>query len=165
MIEFNVGGQKISISTEALESHPDSLFAMTANNTKFKSVKDESGAICIDRDCKVIQQVVRYMETGELPKTSLFQGLMLEDARYFGLCHLVERLEKVLATPKVSPTSWPRTDGMYMVYKSLMDSEWAYRIAFQTNNRVTVFRAGHTCKTEGTITEFHGSELLQPLTR
>lgn len=151
-IAFNVGKRSVAISKEALARCPNSIFAMLVKNTDFKSVKDELGAICVDHECPVIHDIVLFMEKGILPDTTLFQGLMVEDARYFGLLDLVAKLEQRLAISNATPSAqpqqvWPRLDGVYVVYTTLKRSHWAFKIIFQCDNKVTLYRAGNSrCK-------------------
>ena len=65
IINLNVGGQKFSTSRDTLTWSPESFFSSLLSG-RIPSLKDDSGAIFIDRDPKLFAVILNFLRTKEI---------------------------------------------------------------------------------------------------
>ena len=101
-ITLNVGGRYFTTTQSTLtRKEPSSMLArMFADDTRgsvWHSSVDSSGAFLIDRSPKYFEPILNYLRHGELvlDKDANPQGV-LEEARFFGILSLVEKLEDLV---------------------------------------------------------------------
>ncbi|KAL0271207.1 UNVERIFIED_CONTAM: hypothetical protein PYX00_008377 [Menopon gallinae] len=91
IINLNVGGTRFSTSRQTLTWIPDSFFTALLSG-RIPSVRDETGAIFIDRDPKNFSIILNYLRTRDIDlRNTDLRALRLE-AQYYGIAPLVERL-------------------------------------------------------------------------
>ena len=91
IIQLNVGGRRFTTSKQTLTWIPDSFFASLLSG-RIPSIRDEVGAIFIDRDPDLFQVILHFMRTKEVnPKNESVRNLRTE-AEFYGLQPLVIRL-------------------------------------------------------------------------
>ncbi|PNI95193.1 SHKBP1 isoform 2 [Pan troglodytes] len=65
VIHLNVGGKRFSTSRQTLTWIPDSFFSSLLSG-RISTLKDETGAIFIDRDPTVFAPILNFLRTKEL---------------------------------------------------------------------------------------------------
>ncbi|CAH0391876.1 unnamed protein product [Bemisia tabaci] len=91
IVHLNVGGTRFSTSRQTLMLVPDSFFTALLSG-RISSLKDETGAIFIDRDPKTFAIILNYLRTRDIDlKNTDIRTLRLE-AEYYGIAPLVKRL-------------------------------------------------------------------------
>jgi len=91
IINLNVGGQRFSTSRQTLTWIPDTFFTSLLSG-RIPSLRDESGALFIDRDPKHFSTILNYLRTRELDVAHVDMRLLRQEAEYFGIAPLVKRL-------------------------------------------------------------------------
>ncbi|CAI4224763.1 unnamed protein product [Auanema sp. JU1783] len=91
IINFNVGGQKFATSVNTLTWIPDTFFTSLISG-RIPSVRDESGAIFIDRDPDLFRVILNYLRTKQIDLSSYPVHILRLEAQFFNLCPLVRRL-------------------------------------------------------------------------
>ncbi|KAK1330189.1 hypothetical protein QTO34_010375 [Cnephaeus nilssonii] len=86
VIHLNVGGKRFSTSRQTLTWIPDSFFSSLLSG-RISTLKDETGAIFIDRDPTVFAPILNFLRTKELDPS------LLHEAQFYGLTPLVRRLQ------------------------------------------------------------------------
>ncbi|XP_032870130.1 SH3KBP1-binding protein 1 [Amblyraja radiata] len=92
IIHLNVGGKRFSSSRQTLTWIPDSFFSSLLSGRIF-SLRDETGAIFIDRDPTVFGTILNFLRTRELHSRETNIGLLRHEAEFYGISPLVRRLE------------------------------------------------------------------------
>ena len=103
-ITLNVGGRYFTTTQSTLTTkEPSSMLARMfgaddIRGSVWQSSVDSSGAFLIDRSPKYFEPILNYLRHGELvlDKDANPQGV-LEEARFFGIVSLVEKLEEIVA--------------------------------------------------------------------
>ncbi|XP_033629547.1 BTB/POZ domain-containing protein KCTD3-like isoform X1 [Asterias rubens] len=91
IIKLNVGGAKFSTSKQTLTCVPDSFFSSLMSG-RIPSVKDEEGAIFIDRDPTVFAPILNYLRTKELNLKGVDVQTLRHEAEFYGISPLVKKL-------------------------------------------------------------------------
>ena len=87
------------------------------NGEMARIVKDDQGAIMIDRSPKYFKPILNYLRTGEfLIDSDVNKEAVLAEAKYFGIQSLVDQYEK-------NDVTWPPID--FEAYQDLMEDDGA----------------------------------------
>ncbi|XP_060041926.1 SH3KBP1-binding protein 1 isoform X2 [Erinaceus europaeus] len=92
VIHLNVGGKRFSTSRQTLTWIPDSFFSSLLSG-RISTLKDETGAIFIDRDPTVFAPILNFLRTKELDSRGVHGSSLLHEAQFYGLTPLVRRLQ------------------------------------------------------------------------
>ncbi|XP_044130317.1 SH3KBP1-binding protein 1 [Bufo gargarizans] len=92
VIHLNVGGKRFSTSRQTLTWVSDSFFSSLLSG-RISSLKDETGAIFIDRDPTVFAPILNFLRTKELDTRGVNSSLLLHEAEFYGITPLVRRLQ------------------------------------------------------------------------
>ncbi|XP_024624433.1 SH3KBP1-binding protein 1 isoform X2 [Neophocaena asiaeorientalis asiaeorientalis] len=92
VIHLNVGGKRFSTSPQTLTWIPDSFFSSLLSG-RISTLKDETGAIFIDRDPTVFAPILNFLRTKELDPRGIHGSSLLHEAQFYGLTPLVRRLQ------------------------------------------------------------------------
>ena len=90
-IKLNVGGQQFVISKSTLEKEPESMICQMVFG-EIPSLKDENGAILIDRSPKYFDMILDYLRMGEIHDKANVEAL-IEEAKFYGIMSLVEKCQ------------------------------------------------------------------------
>lgn len=91
IVQLNVGGKRFCTSTQTLMWIPDSFFSSLLSG-RIESMKDETGAIFIDRDPDAFVPILNFLRTKELDLRGLDLKVVKHEAEYYGIAPLVKRL-------------------------------------------------------------------------
>lgn len=91
VVNLNVGGQRFATSSHTLTWIPDSFFTSLLSG-RIPTVRDDSGAIFIDRDPDVFRIILNYLRTKQVDLSNIAPSTLKHEAQYFGLAPLVRRL-------------------------------------------------------------------------
>ncbi|XP_076441974.1 BTB/POZ domain-containing protein KCTD3-like [Babylonia areolata] len=91
IVHLNVGGTRFSTSRQTLTWIPDSFFTSLLSG-RISSLKDETGAIFIDRDPKLFSQVLSFLRTKEVLLNDNDLAALRHEAEFYGITPLVRRL-------------------------------------------------------------------------
>ncbi|XP_030854857.1 BTB/POZ domain-containing protein KCTD3 [Strongylocentrotus purpuratus] len=91
LIKLNVGGTRFSTSRQTLTWIPDSFFSSLLSG-RISSVKDETGAIFIDRDPSFFVPILNYLRTKELNIKGIDIETLKHEAEFYGISPLVKKL-------------------------------------------------------------------------
>uniref|UniRef100_W6NAN1 Potassium channel domain containing protein n=1 Tax=Haemonchus contortus TaxID=6289 RepID=W6NAN1_HAECO len=91
VVSLNVGGQRFATSSHTLTWIPDSFFTSLLSG-RIPTVRDDSGAIFIDRDPDVFRIILNYLRTKQVDLSNIAPSTLKHEAQYFGLAPLVRRL-------------------------------------------------------------------------
>ncbi|XP_067874906.1 SH3KBP1-binding protein 1 [Heterodontus francisci] len=92
IIHLNVGGKRFSSSRQTLTWIPDSFFSSLLSG-RISTLKDETGAIFIDRDPTVFTSILNFLRTKELDASDINIATLRHEAEFYGISPLVRRLE------------------------------------------------------------------------
>uniref|UniRef100_G3U6N8 SH3KBP1 binding protein 1 n=1 Tax=Loxodonta africana TaxID=9785 RepID=G3U6N8_LOXAF len=92
VIHLNVGGKRFSTSRQTLTWIPDSFLSPEILGDRI-TLKDEQGAIFIDRDPTVFAPILNFLRTKELDPRGVHGSSLLHEAQFYGLTPLVRRLQ------------------------------------------------------------------------
>ncbi|XP_056139202.1 SH3KBP1-binding protein 1 [Lampris incognitus] len=92
IIHLNVGGKRFSTSRQTLTWVPDSFFSSLLSG-RISTLKDETGAIFIDRDPSLFASILNFLRTKELHPRSINVLLLLHEAEFYGITPLVRKLQ------------------------------------------------------------------------
>ncbi|XP_074714161.1 SH3KBP1-binding protein 1, partial [Strix uralensis] len=92
VVQLNVGGKRFSTSRQTLTWIPDSFFSSLLSG-RISTLKDETGAIFIDRDPTVFAPILNFLRTKELDPRGVSVSLLLHEAQFYGITPLVRRLQ------------------------------------------------------------------------
>lgn len=92
VIHLNVGGKRFSTSRQTLTWISDSFFSSLLSG-RISTLKDETGAIFIDRDPTVFAPILNFLRTKELDPRGVNIHLLLHEAEFYGITPLVRRLQ------------------------------------------------------------------------
>ncbi|XP_025889048.1 SH3KBP1-binding protein 1-like, partial [Nothoprocta perdicaria] len=81
-----------STSRQTLTWIPDSFFSSLLSG-RISTLKDETGAIFIDRDPTVFAPILNFLRTKELDARGVSASLLLHEAQFYGIAPLVRRLQ------------------------------------------------------------------------
>ncbi|XP_066279834.1 BTB/POZ domain-containing protein KCTD3-like isoform X1 [Branchiostoma lanceolatum] len=92
IIHLNVGGTRFSTSKQTLMWIPDSFFCSLLSG-RISSLKDETGAIFIDRDPAAFVPILNFLRTKELDLRGVDINTLRHEAEYYGITPIVKRLD------------------------------------------------------------------------
>ncbi|TWW77741.1 SH3KBP1-binding protein 1 [Takifugu flavidus] len=92
IIHLNVGGKRFSTSRQTLTWVPDSFFCSLLSG-RISTLKDETGAIFIDRDPSLFATILNFLRTKELHPRSINVHLLMHEAEFYGIAPLVRKLQ------------------------------------------------------------------------
>ncbi|RVE65328.1 hypothetical protein OJAV_G00135110 [Oryzias javanicus] len=92
IIHLNVGGKRFSTSRQTLTWVPDSFFSSLLSG-RISTLKDETGAIFIDRDPSLFAPILNFLRTKELYPRSINVHLLVHEAEFYGITPLVRKLQ------------------------------------------------------------------------
>ncbi|XP_077174846.1 SH3KBP1-binding protein 1 isoform X2 [Paroedura picta] len=92
LVPLNVGGRRFSTSRQTLTWAPDSFFSSLLSG-RISTLKDETGAIFIDRDPDIFVPILNFLRTKELDLRGTNISLLLHEAEFYGIAPLVRRLQ------------------------------------------------------------------------
>nr|XP_023029575.1 BTB/POZ domain-containing protein KCTD3 [Leptinotarsa decemlineata] len=91
ILQLNVGGKRFSTSRQTLTSIPDTFFTALLSG-RISSLRDEKGAIFIDRDPKIFSIVLNYLRTREIELNGTDLRTLRHEAEYYNIAPLLRRL-------------------------------------------------------------------------
>ncbi|CAH1957869.1 unnamed protein product [Acanthoscelides obtectus] len=91
IVHLNVGGKQFSTSKQTLTSIPDTFFTALLSG-RISSLRDEKGAIFIDRDPKIFSIILNYLRTREIELNGIDIRTLRHEAEYYNIAPLVKRL-------------------------------------------------------------------------
>ncbi|XP_061682914.1 SH3KBP1-binding protein 1 isoform X2 [Syngnathoides biaculeatus] len=92
LIHLNVGGKRFSTSRQTLTWVPDSFFSSLLSG-RISTLKDETGAIFIDRDPSLFAPILNFLRTKELHPRSIGVHMLMHEAEFYGITPLVRKLQ------------------------------------------------------------------------
>ncbi|KAM7398794.1 hypothetical protein PAMP_018104 [Pampus punctatissimus] len=92
IIHLNVGGKRFSTSRQTLTWVPDSFFSSLLSG-RISTLKDETGAIFIDRDPSLFAPILNFLRTKELYPRSISVHMLMHEAEFYGITPLVRKLQ------------------------------------------------------------------------
>uniref|UniRef100_A0A914WUA7 BTB domain-containing protein n=1 Tax=Plectus sambesii TaxID=2011161 RepID=A0A914WUA7_9BILA len=91
IVNLNVGGHRFATSKHTLTWIPDSFFTSLLSG-RIPTVRDDTGAIFIDRDPGLFRIILNYLRTKQVDLSSTNLVCLKHEAQYYGLGPLVKRL-------------------------------------------------------------------------
>ncbi|XP_073484482.1 BTB/POZ domain-containing protein KCTD3 [Aquarana catesbeiana] len=91
IIQLNVGGTRFSTSRQTLMWIPDSFFSSLLSG-RISTLRDETGAIFIDRDPTAFAPILNFLRTKELDLRGVSLNVLRHEAEFYGITPLVRRL-------------------------------------------------------------------------
>ncbi|KAK9497590.1 hypothetical protein O3M35_004289 [Rhynocoris fuscipes] len=91
IINLNVGGKRFSTSRQTLVWVPDTFFTALLSG-RISSLRDESGALFIDRDPNLFARILNYLRTREIDISNCEISHLRHEAEFYGVAPLVKRL-------------------------------------------------------------------------
>ncbi|KAF8784941.1 BTB/POZ domain-containing protein KCTD3 [Argiope bruennichi] len=91
IIRLNVGGTRLATSRQTLTWVPDSFFTSMLSG-RISTLKDETGAIFIDRDPKLFNIILNFMRTKDVDLSNVDISTLRHEAEFYGISPLVKRL-------------------------------------------------------------------------
>ncbi|XP_062911849.1 BTB/POZ domain-containing protein KCTD3 [Mobula hypostoma] len=91
IIQLNVGGTRFSTSRQTLMWIPDSFFSSLLSG-RISTLRDETGAIFIDRDPTAFAPILNFLRTKELDLRGVNINVLRHEAEFYGITPLVRRL-------------------------------------------------------------------------
>lgn len=91
IIQLNVGGTRFCTSRQTLMWIPDSFFSSLLSG-RISTLRDETGAIFIDRDPTAFAPILNFLRTKELDLWGVNISILRHEAEFYGITPLVRRL-------------------------------------------------------------------------
>ncbi|KAJ8963275.1 hypothetical protein NQ318_018742 [Aromia moschata] len=91
ILHLNVGGKRFSTSRQTLNLIPDTFFTALLSG-RISSLRDEKGAIFIDRDPNIFSVILNYLRTREIELNGVDIRTLRHEAEYYNIAPLVKRL-------------------------------------------------------------------------
>ncbi|XP_027901029.1 SH3KBP1-binding protein 1 isoform X2 [Xiphophorus couchianus] len=92
IIHLNVGGKRFSTSRQTLTWVPDSFFSSLLSG-RISTLKDDEGAIFIDRDPSLFAPILNFLRSKELYPRSINVHMLMHEAEFYGITPLVRKLQ------------------------------------------------------------------------
>ncbi|KAM3829432.1 LOW QUALITY PROTEIN: SH3KBP1-binding protein 1 [Vipera latastei] len=92
LVQLNVGGRRFCTSRQTLAWVPDSFFSSLLSG-RISSLRDETGAIFIDRDPDLFAPILNFLRCKELDLRGSDVSLLLHEAQFYGITPLIRRLQ------------------------------------------------------------------------
>ncbi|MEQ2284741.1 BTB/POZ domain-containing protein kctd3 [Ameca splendens] len=87
IIQLNVGGTRFSTSRQTLMWIPDSFFSSLLSG-RISTLRDETGAIFIDRDPTAFAPILNFLRTKELDLRGVNISVLRHEAEFYGITPL-----------------------------------------------------------------------------
>lgn len=120
LVRLNVGGQVFTTTESTLLRYPNSLFArLLDRSAAIPTIKDESGAIFIDRDPAAFAVILSWLrsDSGRVELRGVSSEALCEEARFYLLDALLHQLgggvDRAPAAASAMRSGW-RQDGIYL---------------------------------------------------
>jgi hypothetical protein len=91
IVTLNVGGKRFATSRQTLSWVPDSFFSSLMSG-RIPSLRDETGAIFIDRDPGAFVPILHYLRTKTVDCGNISLRILKHEAEFYGVLPLVKRL-------------------------------------------------------------------------
>lgn len=91
IIHLNVGGRRFSTSRQTLTWVPDSFFTSLLSG-RISSLRDETGAIFIDRDPDLFSRILHFLRTKEVDFKNVDLSTLRHESEFYGIAPLIRRL-------------------------------------------------------------------------
>lgn len=91
IVNLNVGGTQFATSKQTLTWVPDSFFTSMLSG-RISTLKDDRGAIFIDRDPRLFSFILNFMRTKDIDIREIEPSLLRHEAEFYGITPLVKRL-------------------------------------------------------------------------
>ncbi|CAH8430974.1 unnamed protein product [Schistosoma intercalatum] len=91
IVNLNVGGRKFSTSRNTLLWNKNSFFSILLDGA-LPTLRDESGAIFIDRDPDMFSVILNYLRTSEVNLNGVDINSLKNEAQFYALDSLVKKL-------------------------------------------------------------------------
>ncbi|XP_022248778.1 BTB/POZ domain-containing protein KCTD3-like isoform X1 [Limulus polyphemus] len=91
IVHLNVGGVRYATSKQTLTWVPDSFFSSMLSG-RISTLRDETGAIFIDRDPKLFSIILNFLRTKNLDLRDVDIGILRHEGEFYGITPLVKRL-------------------------------------------------------------------------
>ncbi|XP_041969332.1 BTB/POZ domain-containing protein KCTD3 [Aricia agestis] len=91
IVNLNVGGTKFATSWHTLTWVPDTFFTALLSG-RIPTVRDETGAIFIDRDPNLFSLILNYLRTRDIDLNDVNLRALRHECDYFGITPLSRRL-------------------------------------------------------------------------
>ncbi|XP_038617095.1 BTB/POZ domain-containing protein KCTD3 [Tachyglossus aculeatus] len=91
IVQLNVGGTRFSTSRQTLMWIPDSFFSSLLSG-RISTLRDETGAIFIDRDPTAFAPILNFLRTKELDLRGVSINVLRHEAEFYGITPIVRRL-------------------------------------------------------------------------
>ncbi|CAG9132843.1 unnamed protein product [Plutella xylostella] len=91
IVNLNIGGTRFSTSWHTLTWVPDTFFTALLSG-RIPTVRDESGAIFIDRDPNLFGLILNYLRTRDIDLNNVNIRALRHECDYFGITPLSRRL-------------------------------------------------------------------------
>uniref|UniRef100_A0A669F242 BTB/POZ domain-containing protein KCTD3 n=1 Tax=Oreochromis niloticus TaxID=8128 RepID=A0A669F242_ORENI len=101
IIQLNVGGTRFSTSRQTLMWIPDSFFSSLLSG-RISTLRDETGAIFIDRDPTAFAPILNFLRTKELDLRGVNISVLRHEAEFYGITPLGMLWNEVLTGNRVS---------------------------------------------------------------
>lgn len=128
VIRVSIGGTVYNALKSTWEK---SFFFATLLSGKFDAVRDDSGAIFVDRSNRLFEVILDYLRSGSSSAAPSLE--LIDEASFYGLDHFADSLRERLATASVRTDDRSLVqlnDGIYsMSYRENPDFPFAH-IAF-----------------------------------
>lgn len=89
IIHLNVGGTRFATSRQTLTWVPDSFFTSMLSG-RISSLRDETGAIFVDRDPKMFSLILNFMRTKDIDLRDVDVSVLRHEAEFYGITALGE---------------------------------------------------------------------------
>lgn len=94
IVHLNVGGKRFSTSRITLTQIQDTFFTSLLSG-RIQSLRDETGAIFIDRDPDLFSIILNYMRTKDIDIKQCDIRLIKHEAEYYSISPLIKRLSLI----------------------------------------------------------------------
>ncbi|KAM9612832.1 BTB/POZ domain-containing protein KCTD3 isoform 3-T3 [Trichechus inunguis] len=101
IVQLNVGGTRFSTSRQTLMWIPDSFFSSLLSG-RISTLRDETGAIFIDRDPAAFAPILNFLRTKELDLRGVSINVLRHEAEFYGITPLGIPSRKINSTARSS---------------------------------------------------------------
>ncbi|XP_036210663.1 BTB/POZ domain-containing protein KCTD3 isoform X2 [Myotis myotis] len=149
IVQLNVGGTRFSTSKQTLMWIPDSFFSSLLSG-RISTLRDETGAIFIDRDPAAFAPILNFLRTKELDLRGVSINVLRHEAEFYGITPLGIPSRKINNTTRSSADSRnglnsvegeARGGGAQPVLSA--SGEEPARLGFPVDPRKVLIVAGH----------------------
>eukprot|EP00741_Cyanophora_paradoxa_P019383 tig00021127_g18711.t1 len=128
-IRLNVGGRTFLTTRSTLTVEEDSMLAVLFGGDRWRSSRDETGAVMLDREPRYFAPLLNYLRTGRIIlDPDINPEGVLEEARFFNVQSAVHALEAMIKRQRahggdedemLPPSEWrvvKRIEGLGTIY-------------------------------------------------